>query len=150
METTETTPPVLRLQKLYVKDLSFESPNAPQTFFSKAEPKVKIDLSVSNRKLDDDHWEVAIHLNATVTAEETTYFIVEVEHAGAFYIKDIPEEHLAGVLAVDCPTAVFPFTRQVICQATIDGGFAPFLLEPVNFLALYQNALAEKEREGKH
>jgi preprotein translocase subunit SecB len=150
METDAPRAPVLRLQKLYVKDLSFESPGAPQVFFSSGEPKVKVDLTVENRRLDDDHWEVVLHVTATVASGDTTFFLVEVEHAGAFLIKDVPEEHLEGVLAVDCPTAIFPFTRQVICQATIDGGFAPFLLEPVNFLGLFQNARAEKEREPKH
>ncbi|MBI5446976.1 MAG: protein-export chaperone SecB [Deltaproteobacteria bacterium] len=150
MEANQAGAPVFRLQKIYLKDLSFESPGAPEVFFTQVEPQVKIDLSVSNRKLDEEHWEVVLHVNATVTAGEATLFIVEVEHAGAFLIKDIPEEHLAGILSVDCPTAIFPFTRQVLSQATIDGGFAPFLLEPVNFLALYQKARSEQEQEAKH
>ncbi len=143
-------PAQLRVQKLYLKDLSFESPNAPQVFLTKVESQVKIDLSLSNKKLEEDLWEVALHVTATVGSESTTLFIAEVEHAGVFFIKNVPEEHLPAVLAVDCPTIIFPFTRQILCQAAMDGGFPPFLLDPVNFLVLYQNARAAQEGEKKH
>jgi preprotein translocase subunit SecB len=150
LENDQTPPPFLRLQKLYLKDLSFESPSSPQVFLAKGEPKVQIDLSLGNRKLDPEHWEVALHVHATVSSDTATLFIIEVEHAGLFQIKNVPEEHLPAVLAVDCPTAIFPFTRQIVSQSTIDGGFPPFLLDPVNFLALYQNARAAEPEEPKH
>jgi preprotein translocase subunit SecB len=140
--------PVFRLQKMYVKDLSFESPNAPQVFFLREEPKVDVKLSLSNRKLDDDHWEAALSITATATAGEQTLFLVEVEHAGAFQISGVPEEHLPRVLAVDCPTLLFPFTRQILSQAAVDGGFLPFLLEPIHFGAMYEAGV--KAKEGKH
>jgi len=72
-------------------------------------------------------------------------FILEIEHAGVFLLKNIPEEHLPMILAVDCPTLLFPFTRQVVSQVSTDGGFAPFLMEPVNFMALFQNSKKAKE-----
>ena len=150
-----TNAPVFRLQKLYVKDLSFENPNAPAVFFAKeSEPKVDLNLGLKNKKLDDDHWEVSLAITAKITdtKNEKTLFIAEIEHAGAFLIKNVPEEHMPTLLAVECPTVIFPFTRQIISQASVDGGFIPFLMEPVNFLAIFENsrkkAQAAKKKEN--
>lgn len=137
--------PVFRLQKMYVKDFSFENPNAPDVFIGEAlEPKVEVNLKVKNRKLEqaEDHWEVTLFINANVTGGDKgkTLFIVEIEHAGIFVMKNIPEEHMPTVLSVECPMMLFPFTRQVMSQISVDGGFIPFLMEPVNFMALFQNA----------
>lgn len=136
-------PPVFRLQKMYVRDLSFENPNAPDTFLEKGEPKVDVNLGLKHKKLaTEDHYEVILSITANVTNNETgkTLFIVEVEHAGVFMLKNIPQEHLPAVLSVECAALLFPFTRQIISQASVDGGFIPFLMEPVNFLALYENS----------
>ncbi len=141
--------PVFRLQKMYIKDLSFENPNAPQIFLGKQpEPKVEVNLAVKNQKLENDHWEVGLSITATVSNDQKegqTLFIVEIEHAGVFLLKNIPEEHIQMVLGVDCPTMLLPFTRQIISQVSIDGGFIPFLLEPMNFLALFENAKKQKQ-----
>lgn len=141
--------PIFRLQKMYIKDLSFENPNAPDIFLgNQPEPKVEMNLAVNNKKLENDHFEVSLAITATVTNgndKEQTLFIAEVEHAGVFLLKNIPEEHLAMVLAVDCPTMLLPFTRQIISQVSIDGGFIPFLIEPMNFLAMFENA---KKQQG--
>ena len=107
-----------------------------------------VNLALKNKKLQGaDHWEVSIAITATITNAKTnkTLFIIEVEHAGAFLLKNIPEEHLSAVLAVECPALLFPFTRQIISQASVDGGFIPFLMEPVNFHALYENSKKKKE-----
>lgn len=136
--------PVFRMQKMYIKDLSFESPNAPTIFLEKnQEPKVDFNLQIKNTKMDNDHYEVSLAITAKVLdkkAEDKVMFIVEIEHAGVFLLKNIPEEHLARVMAVDCPLMLFPFTRQVVSQVSVDGGFMPFLMEPINFVALYDNA----------
>ncbi len=147
-ETESTEKPILRLQKMYVKDLSFENPNAPEVFRNtqKAEPNVELNLKLNNRKIGDEHWEVSMEITAKVTTkgdEEKVLFMLEVEHAGIFLMKAIPEKHLAMVLGVECPTMLFPFTRQVVSQAAVDGGFMPFLMEPINFLALFQNSQKE-------
>jgi preprotein translocase subunit SecB len=151
--STTANTPIFRLQKLYVKDLSFENPNAPAVFFAKeSEPKVDLNLGLKNRKLDDDHWEVSLAITAKITdtKNDKILFIAEIEHAGAFLIKNVPEQHMPTLLAVECPTLIFPFTRQIISQASVDGGFIPFLMEPVNFLAIFENsrkkAQAEKEK----
>ena len=98
---------------------------------------------MKNNKLDDDHAEVSIHITAKVldkNNEDSVMFIVEIEHAAVFFMKNIPQEHHDRVLAVDCPLMLFPFTRQIVCQGAVDGGFMPFLMEPINFIALYDNA----------
>lgn len=145
--------PLFRLQKMYIKDLSFENPNAPEIFLGQQpEPKVAVNLAVKNKKLENDHWEVSLSITATVSndkQEGQTLFIVELEHAAVFLLKNIPEEHLQMVLGVDCPTMLLPFTRQIISQVSIDGGFIPFLIEPMNFLALFENAKKKKAENVK-
>lgn len=139
--------PVFRMQKMYLKDFSFENPNAPSVFQApNQEPKVEVNLKLNNRKLDDDHWEIALEITAKIMDKnnnDKTMFIMEIEHAGAFLMKNIPEEHQEMVLGVDCPTLLFPFTRQIVSQISVDGGFIPFLMEPINFMALYQNSKKE-------
>ncbi len=141
--------PVFRMQKMYIKDFSFESPNAPQIFLARnQEPKVDFNLQLDNRKMDDDHWEVTITITAKVldkNADDTVMFVVEIEHGAVFLLKNIPSEHIQRVLAVDCPLMLFPFTRQIVSQVSVDGGFMPFLMEPINFVALYENAQKEKK-----
>ncbi len=142
--------PVFRLQKLYIKDLSFENPNAPDVYLAQdQEPKVEVNLGLKNNKMENDHYEISLSVTATVTnaKDDKTLFIVEIEHCGIFVLKNIPEEHLPMVLAVDCPTLMFPFTRQIMSQVSVDGGFVPFLMEPVNFMALYQNAQKQKKEQ---
>ncbi len=150
-ENSAPVAPVFRLQKMYIKDLSFENPNAPEIFLGKQpEPKVEVNLGIKNQKLKDDHYEVSLSITATVSGnddEKKTLFIIELEHGAVFLLKNIPEEHLQMVLAVDCPTMLLPFTRQIISQASIDGGFIPFLLEPMNFLGMFENAKKQQQEK---
>ncbi len=144
--------PVFRMQKMYLKDLSFENPNAPEVFARNVpNPKVNINLEVRNRKLDEENWEVSLGINVTIAndEEDKTMFIIELEHAGIFLLRNIPDEHMPMVLAVDCPALLFPFTRQVMSQVSVDGGFVPFLMDPVNFMALFENARQQQAEEAK-
>jgi preprotein translocase subunit SecB len=150
-ETAGTgTMPVFRLEKLYLKDLSFENPNAPESFFIQdAEPNAEMKLKLSNKKVDENHWEVCLEIEATVkdAKSDKIMFLIEIEHAGAFFMQNIPEEHINQVLNVDCPTILFPFTRQIASQASVDGGFMPFLMEPVNFMGMYQNKMQQQQEK---
>jgi preprotein translocase subunit SecB len=143
--------PEFRMQKMYIKDLSFENPYAPEVFITpqKTEPKVELNLNMNNKKVDDDHYEVSLQITAKVISqdEEKAMFVLEIEHAAVFLLRNIPTEHLEMVLKVDCPTLLFPFTRQIVSQVSIDGGFTAFLMEPINFMGLFQNA--KKQREAK-
>lgn len=139
---TENNTPVFRLQRLYVKDISFENPNSPEIFERSGKaPKVEMDLTLAHRRVIEDHWEVSMKVSAQTRDQDSNkiLFEVEVEHAAVFYMRNIPEEHIPVILAVDCPTMILPYTRQIVSQLTVDGGFMPFLLEPVNFRALYEN-----------
>jgi len=129
------------LQKIYIKDTSFENPNAPEVYTTPAsQPKIEINLGVEHRQLDTEHWEVSLKISLTShdSQSEQLLFEIEVEHAAVFYMNNIDEEHMSMLLAVDCPTIIFPYTRQIISQLTIDGGFMPLLLEPVNFSAAFE------------
>ena len=144
------TAPVFRLEKLYLKDLSFESPNAPKAFFlQNPEPNVEMKLKLTNKKVDENHWEVCLEVAATIkdTKSDTVMFIIEIEHAGAFFLQNIPEEYLQQVLHVDCPTIIFPYTRQVASQASVEGGFMPFLMEPINFAGMYPNKVKQQQEK---
>ena len=141
--------PVFRMQKMYIKDLSFESPNAPKVFLAqKQDPKVDFDLKLKNELITEGHYEVSLVITAKVldkANEDAVMFIVEIEHAAVFLLRNIPEEHMSRVLAVDCPLMLFPFTRQIVSQLSLDGGFMPFLMEPINFVSLYDNLQKQKQ-----
>ncbi|OQX19900.1 MAG: protein-export chaperone SecB [Desulfobulbaceae bacterium A2] len=142
--------PEFRMQKMYLKDLSFESPNTPAVFLQQNQaPKVDFHLKLANRKVDDDHWEVSLAITAKIldrNNNDAVLFVVEVEHAAVFLLRNIPDEHIERILAIDCPFMLFPFTRQVVGQLSLDGGFTPFLMEPINFIALYENRNKQQEQ----
>ena len=104
-------------------------------------------LKLTNKKLDENHWEACLEISATIkdTKSDKVMFIVEIEHAGAFLLQNIPEEYLQQVLHVDCPTIIFPYTRQLVSQASVDGGFMPFLMEPMNFSGMYQSKMQQNQ-----
>ena len=145
--------PVFRMQKMYIKDLSFESPHTPKIFLARnQEPKVDFNLQLKSHKNDDDHFEVSIIITAKVldkNTDDSMMFVVEIEHAAVFLMKNIPAEHVERVLAVDCPLMLFPFTRQVVSNVSVEGGFMPFLMEPINFVALYENAQRQNQNAEK-
>ena len=141
-QETSADAPVFSIQKIYLKDVSFENPNAPEMFAAPAaQPKIEMNLGLENRQVDADHWEVTLKISAVARDSESdkVLFDIEVAQSGLFYLKNIPEEHMEMLLAVDCPTVIFPYTRQMISQLTVDGGFMPLLLEPVNFGAAFAN-----------
>ncbi|MBC8209079.1 MAG: protein-export chaperone SecB [Desulfobulbaceae bacterium] len=143
--------PVFRMQKMFIKDLSFESPNSPDVFLQQGTtPKVDVNLKLNNRKIDDDHWEVSLEITAKIEDKgnnDRVMFVMEIEHAGIYLLKNIPAEHLDMVLGVDCPTLLFPFTRQIISQLSVDGGFVPFQMDPINFMALFQESRKKKAEQ---
>ncbi len=152
-EQTKAPAPEFRMQKMYIKDLSFENPNAPDIYVAQTDkpPEVEVNLQMKNRQVQPDHYEVALEITATISNKEEgkTLFVLELEHAAVFYLKNIPEEHMKMVLAVDCPTLLFPFTRQIASQISVDGGFVPFLMDPINFMGLYQNSMKNQKEANE-
>jgi len=152
-ETASEESPIFSLQRVYVKDISFENPNSPEIFEASGKPpKIEMNLGMASRRVNDEHWEVSLKVSAKTSDQDSgkLLFEIEVEHAGVFYMKNIPEEHIQSLLAVDCPTIIFPYTRQIVSQSTVDGGFMPFMLEPVNFRGIYESQLQQQtaEQEG--
>ncbi len=131
---------LFRLNGLYVKDISFENPRAPGIFLQPPaqQPKMGVNIDVGMKRIQGATYEVVLRITTKAQEEGVTLFLVEVQHGGVFTINpNIPEEHHARILFVDCASVIFPFARRVISDLTTEGGFPPFLLEPINFEAIY-------------
>ncbi|HEX7340998.1 MAG TPA: protein-export chaperone SecB [Rhodanobacteraceae bacterium] len=144
--------PQMMLQKIYVKDSSFEAPNAPQIFQdigeTQAEPQVQLNVAQEQSELAEGIHEVVLTLTLTCTVGERTAYLAEVHQAGIFGVTGFSAEDQAGVLGSYCPNLLFPYARQVISSLVLEGGFPPFLLQPLNFDALYAEQL-RRRTEGE-
>jgi preprotein translocase subunit SecB len=136
--------PVFQIEKIYVKDISLELPNAPQCFLERDAPEVEVQLRSAGNAVGEGIFDVT--LTATVTAKigDKTIYLIEVGQAGIFRIQNVPESELGPVLAIGCPTILFPYLREVISDGVARGGFAPMVLAPVNFELLYQQQLQQQ------
>ncbi len=140
------------VQKIYTKDLSFESPNTPEVFKLNWEPVIDMHLTNEATPLTDDLFEVVLSLTLTVKVGEQTAYLTEVEQAGIFLIKNIPKSVVSRLLATSCLNILFPFARELIADLVMRGGFSQLLLAPVNFDALYmqQQEMENAKSEVKH
>ncbi|SEI81781.1 preprotein translocase subunit SecB [Allopseudospirillum japonicum] len=129
--------PQFALQRIYLKDLSFESPNAPQVFAKGWQPKVNLDLNTHSTLVEDKHYEVVVGLTVTVSDQEQTVFLVEIKQAGLFLIDGLDQASLQHTLGAFCPNILFPYAREAVDNLVTKGGFPPLMLAPVNFEALY-------------
>lgn len=129
--------PVFGIEKIYIKDLSLEIPNAPQIFMQREAPKVSVELSHIASMLDEGVFEVALTVTVTSKIEDKTVFLVEVAQAGIFQVRNIPQDNLEPVLSVTCPNILFPYAREAVSDLVTRAGFPPVLLNPINFEALY-------------
>ena len=136
------------LQRIYVKDLSFESPNAPQCFRDDWKPEIKLDLNTENTKLDDKNIEVTLHVTVTVKNQDKTAFLVDVQQAGLFYVEGFSLQQMQALLGSYCPNVLFPYVRETVSDLVGRGGFPQLLLAPVNFDALFMEALKRREQDA--
>jgi preprotein translocase subunit SecB len=137
------------MQRIYNKDLSFESPATPGIFRRQWQPKVNVDLNTKSDKIDDEgNFEVVLTITLTAKVEEETAFLVEVQQAGIFLIKGFEGEDLRRILGTAAPNILFPYARETIDSVCVKGGFPPVMLAPVNFDALYQQAMAQAQNQG--
>ena len=136
--------PVFGIEKLYVKDLSVEVPNAPQIYLEREAPQVEIQLGTGGNGLGDGVYEVVLTVTVTAKLEEKTVFLVEVGQAGIFRIMNVPNEQIEPLIAVACPNILFPFAREAVSDAVTRAGFSPIVLQPVNFEAMYVQRLQEQ------
>lgn len=132
----------INLQKVYVKDASFEVPNAPAVFQEQGQPQVQLNLGHKTSAIAEGVHEVVLTLTVTCTLNEKTAYLAEVQQAGIFGLAGFQEQASDAVLGSYCPNVLFPYARQIISDLVQNGGFPPFLLQPINFDALY----AEQQR----
>jgi preprotein translocase subunit SecB len=147
--TTEDSGPVFAIQRIYLKDLSFETPMGPSVFQKQWQPKVNQDLNTKNTKLENDLYEVALRLTLTVTDGEDTIYILEVKQAGIFAIKGLDPKQITHVINTTCPNILFPYAREAVDSVLSKGSFPALMLPPINFDALFASALKQAEEEGK-
>lgn len=146
-EEAQQEGPEFAIQRIYVKDLSLETPNTPSIFLENWEPELNMDLQTKANALAEDAHEVELTVTVTVKVKDKTAFLVEVKQAGIFTMAQFPEDQVKPMLGAFCPNILYPYAREVITDAVMRAGFPQLYLMPVNFDALYQQHL-ENEGQG--
>ncbi len=136
------------LQRIYVKDASFESPKSPHGFREQWKPKVNLELNSRHSMIENGLYEVVLHVTVSASTEDDgLMYLVEVQQAGVFLVDGIEENARLHVLGSFCPNVLFPYAREVVDSLVLKGSFPPLMLNPVNFDAIYQQSLAEQARK---
>ncbi|MGD9153323.1 MAG: protein-export chaperone SecB [Gammaproteobacteria bacterium] len=156
-ETKESNKQQLEIQRIYVKDLSLESPAAPKIFREEWRPELTIDLNIKNNQLEENVYEIVLEVTITAKMGEKTAFLAEVHQAGIFFLAGFDENQTDQILNAYCPTVLFPYAREVVSDITVKASFPPLNLAPVNFDVLYLQqkaegkvAEAQSQEEVKH
>lgn len=140
---------LFNLQKIYIRNMSFESPNAPEVFTQQTQPQLEIDLNVESRTLEENVYHVVLRVTTTTKVEDKTAFLCEVEQAGVFTIAGFDEGETSYLIGVQAPSALFPFAREAISSLVTKGGFPPLLVEPVNFDAMYAEHMQQQQAQAQ-
>lgn len=140
--------PHFSIEKLYVKDVSIEVPNAPQIFLERETPEIDVKLNTGAGPINEGFFEATITVTITAKSKDKTVFLVEVSQAGIFQIRNVPSADLDAILGITCPNIVFPYVRETVSDLVSRAGFPPVLLNPMNFEALYQQQQAAKQNGG--
>ena len=135
------------VEKIYLKDVSFEAPGAPQVFNESGQPNLQMNLSQKVQRLSDRAFEVVLGVTLTCTVGEKTAYLAEVQQAGVFGLSGFDEQALDMMLGTHCPNALYPYARQAIADLIQGGGFPPFLLQPINFETLYAEGLRQRAQQ---
>jgi preprotein translocase subunit SecB len=142
---SEQQQPVFSIEKIYVKDLSLELPNAPQCFLERESAQIEVQMGSSGTAVGEGTFEVVLTVTVTAKIGDKTQFLVEVAQAGIFTIQNVPDSELEPIVAIACPNILFPYARETVSDCVTRAGFPPVLLAPVNFEAVYrQRAEAEQ------
>jgi len=137
------------VEKIYVKDVSFEAPNAPQVFNEQGQPQLNMNLNQKVGRLDGDLFEVVLGVTLTCTLNDKTVYLAEVEQAGIFGLAGFDERSLDMMLGTYCPNVLFPYVRQSISDLITNGGFPPFYMQPINFESLYAEGLRRRAEQSQ-
>ena len=141
--------PKFAVQRIYLKDLSFETPMGPAVFQKQVKPEINQDISLSTTKLGEGNYEVELTLTVTVKDGEDTIYLIEVHQAGIFSVEGVEGPQLAQLLNTICPATLFPYVREAVDSVVIKGSFPALMIPPVNFEALFAQAVAEGKLKGK-
>lgn len=142
---SEQQQPVFVIEKIYVKDLSLEIPNAPNIFLERETPEINLQLGTKSQGIDVGLYEVLLTVTVTAKIKDKIMFLVEAQQSGIFRIRNIPNDEVDPVLGIGCPNILFPYLREVVSDIVTRAGFPPVILNPVNFEAIYQ----QKKTEAK-
>ena len=130
--------PVFSIEKIFLKDLSVENPNAPQAYLWRENPSIQVGIDQETQTIEDGFYNVIVKLTVTATIADKTMFLVEAAMGGIFQVRNVPENELQPLLGAHCPNIIFPYARELISDAVNRMGFPPVYLQPINFEALYQ------------
>ncbi|MFY9260718.1 MAG: protein-export chaperone SecB [Gallionella sp.] len=144
-EIQQNDQPVFNMDKIYVKDISLEIPHAPHIFLERDNPQIEVQLQSQAAPLDEGVFEVVVTATVTAKLGEKVMFLIEVKQAGIFQVRNIPNDDTEVVLAVTCPNILFPYLREVVSDVSVRGGFAPVVLNPLNFEVLYQQQKQQQQ-----
>lgn len=145
----EDNSPAIGLISQYVKDLSFENPNAPAVYQWQSAPQMDVQFNIGAEGVGENLFEVTLKIDVTSKGEQGTAFIVELKYAGLFGVRNVPEDQLQPFFLAEAPRILFPFARRVVADTVRDGGFPPLLLEPIDFHGLFQQQLEAQQGEGQ-
>ncbi|MEW6165264.1 MAG: protein-export chaperone SecB [Pseudomonadota bacterium] len=143
-EQAQDTSPVFSIEKIYVKDLSLEVPNAPHCFLERESAEIGLQLQSGGEAVGDGIFNVELKLTVTAKVGEKTQFLIEVSQAGIFQIRNVPNEELEPIIAVACPNILFPYARETVSDAVTRAGFPPVLLAPINFESIYRERVTQQ------
>ena len=144
----QATGPAFTVEKVYVKDVSFEAPGAPQVFNEAGQPQLQMNLNQRVQRLNETAFEVVLGVTLTCTIGEKTAYLAEVQQAGVFGLVGFDDQTLDAMLGTHCPNMLYPYARQTVSDLIQAGGFPPFLLQPINFEALYAEGLRQRAQQG--
>ena len=138
--------PLFNIEKIYVKDLSVEVPNAPAIFLERDAPQMEMQINSQSAAVEDGIYQTILSITISAKIKDKTAFLVELQQGGIFRIQNLPPEALEPALAIGCPNIIFPYAREAISEAVLKAGFPPLVLQPVNFEALY---LQQQQQQPK-
>lgn len=141
----ENNTPVFQIQRMYLKDLSLEQPNAPQILLEQLAPQVDINLALAAEPVAEGVFEVCVTATVTTKVGEKTLFLIEAKQAGIFEIRNVPAEQVEGILGIVCPQMIYPYLRAIVSDVCTRAGFPPVLLTEVNFQAMFEQQQAQRE-----
>lgn len=143
--------PQFRVLAQYVKDLSFENPNAPSSLIQRpGKPEIEVRVDINSRRLSGDQFETELRLAVNAKQDGQVQFIIDLMFAGLFLVQGVATENLEPILVIECPRLLFPFARRVISDASRDGGFMPLNIEPIDFAMIYRQQLEQRAQQDRN